>query len=149
MKPRMTLPNLQDERDGRLTQSMKTQLRLKKTRKLAHIDPKAKTRTLPRRMRNKTNTRQRKGTNLIAAVRAERRVRGQKAERGRTSTKVMTKEVALRAKTEVLLRKKRSQNPIIVEIERRVMRWIKRIKKTSKEEMGKELEQSQKARKDQ
>lgn len=46
MKPRMRLLKFQEERDGPPAQSMKKQLRVKKTRNLGHIDPKAKKRTL-------------------------------------------------------------------------------------------------------
>lgn len=91
----------QEKRDGSLTQSTNTQLRVKKTRKLGHIDPKAKKRTMMRRMRIIANTRQRNGINLKAAVKAEKRVGGLKAKRRVTSTKVMTEEVAQGAKTKL------------------------------------------------
>lgn len=46
MRPRMLLLKLQEERDGPPAQSTNTQLRVKKTRKLDLIDPKAKKRKL-------------------------------------------------------------------------------------------------------
>lgn len=97
----MRLLKLQEEKDGPLTQSANTQLRVKKTRKLGHIDPKAKKRRMMRKMRILANTRQRNGINPKAAVKAEKRVGGLKAERRVTSTKVMTEEVAQRAKTKM------------------------------------------------
>lgn len=144
----MRLIKLQEERDGPPTQSMNTQLRVKKTRNLGHIDPKVKKRTLWRRMRRKAKTRRRKGRHLKAAVKAEKRVGGQKAERRVTSAKVMTEEVARGAKTEMLVRKKKSQNLITPEIEIKVMSPKKGIKRTPKEKMVKELGQSHKARKE-
>ncbi len=149
MRPRMRLLKLREERDGPPTQSMNTLQRVKKTRKLGHIDPKAKKRTLLRRMRSIANTRQRKEIHLKAAAKAGIRVGGQKAERRVTSTKVMTEEVSLGAKTEMLLGKKRSQNLITVKIEIRVMSPIKSIKRIPKEEMVRELGRSHKARKEQ
>lgn len=149
MRPRKRLLKLREERDGPPAQSMSTRLRVKKTRKLGRIDPKAKKTTLSRRMRSIANTRQRKEINLKVAAKAGKRVGGQKAERRVTSTKVMTEEVSLGAKTEMLLGKKRSQNLITVKIEIRVMSPIKSIKRTPKEEMVRELGQSHKARKEQ
>lgn len=146
MRPMKTLLKLQEESGGPPTQSMTTPLRVKKTRKLGHIDPKAKKRMLLRRMRSKANTRQRKGTSLKAAVRAETRVGGQKAERRATSIKVTTEEVAQGAKTEMLVRKKGSPNLITVKIEIRVMSLIK--SRTPKEEMVRERGRGQRARKD-
>lgn len=147
MRPRMRL--LQEERDGPPTQSANTQLRVKKTRKLGHVDPKAKKRTLLRRMISKANTRQRRGINLKAAAKAEKRVGGQEVERRLRSTKVMTEEVAQGAKTEMLRRKKRSQKLITIKIEIRVRSRIESIKRTAKEEMVRKLGQSRKARKEQ
>ena len=97
----MRLLKLQEEKDGPLTQSANTQLRVKKTRKLGHIDPKAKKRTMMTRMRIIANTRQRNGINPKAAVKAGKRVGGLKAERRVISTKVMTEEVAQGAKTKM------------------------------------------------
>lgn len=145
MTTRVRLLKLQEERGAPL----KTQLRVKRKRKLGHTDPKAKRRTLPRRMRSKVNTRQRKEINLKAAAKAETRGGGQKAERRITSIKVMTKEVAQRAKIEMLQRKRRSLNLIIVKIEIKVTSLIKSIGKTPKEEMVRELGQSHEARKEQ
>lgn len=145
----MTLLKLQEERGEPPTQSMNTQLRVKKTRKLGHIDPKAKTRTLLRRMRSIANTRQRKEINLKAAAKAEKRIRGQKAERRLTSTKVMTGKAAQRAKTKMLVRKKRSQSRITIKIKVRVMTPTKSRRRTPKEEMVRELGQSPKVRKNQ
>lgn len=140
--------NLQEERDGPPTQSMNTQLRVKKTRKLSHIGPKAKKTVLLRRMRSIANTRQRKEKSLKAAVKAEKRVGGQKAEKSLRNTKVMTGEVSQGAKTEMLI-KKRSQNLIKIKIEIRAKSLIKSIKRIPKEEMVRELGQSLKARKEQ
>lgn len=148
MMPRMRLLKLQEESDGPPARSMNTQLRVKKTRKLDLIDPKAKKRTLKRRMRNTANRRQRKAANLKAAVKAEKRVEGQKAERRVTSTKVITRETAQGAKTEVLIRKKRSPNLITIKIEIRVTSLIKSIKRIQKEETVRGLGQSHKARKE-
>lgn len=147
MRARMRLLKLQEERDGPPTQRMNTQLRVKKTRN-GHIDPRAKRRTLLRRMRSKANTRRRKGINPKAAVKAEKRVGGQKAERRVTNTKVMTEEVAQGAKTEMLTRKKRSPNLITIRIGIRVTSPIKKLKRIPKEEMVRELGRSHKARKD-
>lgn len=143
MMTRVRLLKLQEERGAPL----KTQLRVKRKRKLGHTDPKAKKRTLQRRMRSKVNTRQRKEINLKAAAKAETGG-GQKAERRITSIKVMTKEVAQRAKIEMLKRKRRSLNLIIVKIEIKVTSLIKSIGKTPKEEMVRELGQSHEARKE-
>lgn len=101
-----------------------------------------------RRMRSQANTRQRKGINLRAAAKAEKRVGGQKAERRVTSTRVMTEEVAQGAKTEMLIRKKRSQSLIRVKIEIRAMSLIKNIERTPKDGTVRELGRSQKARKE-
>lgn len=147
--PRMRQLKLQEERDGPPTQSRTTQLRVKKTRKLGHTDPKAKKRTLLRRMTSIANTRLRKEINLEAAVKAEKRVGGQKAERRLTSTKVMIEEVAQGARTEMLIRKRGSQSLITVKIEIRAMSLIKSIKRIPKEGMVRELGQSHEARKDQ
>lgn len=147
MSPRMRLLKHQKERDGPPTQRVNTP-RVKKTRKLGHIDPEAKRKTLLRRMRSKANTRQRKEINLKAAVKAERRVGGQKAERRVTNTKVMTEEVTQGAKTEMLVRKRRSQNLNKIKIRIRVTSPIKSLKRIPKEEMVRELGQSHKARKE-
>lgn len=148
MRPRVRFPKVQEERDGPLTQSTNTPLRVKKTRKLGHVDPKAMKRRKLRRMISKASTRQRRGINLKAAAKAEKRVGGQKAERRLTSTKVMTEEAAQGAKTEMLKRKKRSQKLITVKIEIRVMSLIKSIKRTPEEKMVRKLGQSHKARKE-
>lgn len=115
---------LQEVRGGPLTQSTNTQQKVKKTRKAAHVDPKAKKVTLARRMRSKVNTKQRRGINLTAAAKVEKRAEGPKAERRLTSIKVRTEEVAQEAETETLKIKKRSQRAIIAKIEIRVMGQI-------------------------
>lgn len=130
-------------------QSTNTQRRVKKTRKAAHVDPKAKKGTLARRMRSKVNTKQRRGINLTAVAKVEKRAEGPKAERRLTSIKVRTEEVAQEAETETLKIKKRSQRVIIVKIEIRVMGQIKSIRRTPKAEMARELGQSLAARKEQ
>lgn len=149
MKPRMTLLQLQQERDAHPTLNMKTRLRVKKTGRVVHIGPKVKMGMLVRRRRNKANTSQRKETNLEVAVKAEKRVSGPEAERKGTSIKVMTGEVALGAETEVLPRKRRSQILIRVRTERKVMSLRKRLKMRTKAELGADLGQSQRARRDQ
>lgn len=126
---------LQDERDGLPTPSPNTQLTEKKTRK----HPKAKMRTPLRRVISRANTRQRRGTNLKAAAKAEKRVGGQRAERKITSIKAMTEEVAQEAKSEMLKRKKGGQKLITV----KTGISIKRTPKVRK------LRQSHKARKGQ
>lgn len=143
MKQRMRI--LQGERDGLPTPSTNTQLTVKKTRK----HPKAKMRTLLRRAISKANTRQRRGTNLKAAARAEKGAGGQRAERKITSIKVMTEEVAQEAKSEMLKRKKGSQKLITVKTGIRATSRIKSIKRTPKEETVRKLGQSHKARKGQ
>lgn len=149
MKPRTRLLNPQEESDGPPTPSTNTHLRVKKTRKVGHIDPKAKTRIPLRKMRSiAANTRKRKEINLKVAAKAEKRAGGQKAERRVTSTRVMTEEVAHGAKTEMLTRKTRSQNLITIKIGIRVMSPIRSIKRIPKEETARELGQSHKARKD-
>lgn len=137
---------LQEVRGGPPTQSTNTQQKVKKTRKAAHVDPKAKKGTLVRRMRSKVNTKQRRGINLTAAAKVEKRAEGPKAERRLTSIKVRTEEVAHEAETETL---KRSQRVIIAKIEIRVMGQIKSIRRTPKAEMVRELGQSLAARKEQ
>lgn len=149
MRPKMRPTKVQEERDRPPAPSMKTQLRLKKTRKLGLIDLRAKKRILQRRMRSIANTRQGKEINLKVAVKVEKRVEGQKAERRVTSTKMMTGEVVQRAKTEMLTRKRRSLNLITAKIDIRAMSLTKSIKRTQKEEMQRDLEQHQKARKEQ
>ena len=147
MRPRKILLNPQEEKDRPPTQSMNKQLMVKKTRKADHIDPKVKKRTLLRRTRSKANTRQRKEINLKVAAKAEKIGEGQKAGRRVTSTEVTTEEAARGVKTEMLARKKRSQKLITIKIKIRVTSQIKSIKRTPKEEMVRELEQSHKARK--
>lgn len=144
--PKKRRLKLQEERDGPPTQSMNVQLRVKKRRKAVHTDLKAKKRTMLKRMRSIANTRQRKKINLKAAVKAERRVRGRKAERRVTKTKVRTEKVARGAKTEI--RKKSSPSLIKVKIEIRVMTLIKSLKRMPKVKMARRLGQSHKARKD-
>lgn len=140
---------LQEVREGPLTQSMNTQGKVKKTRKAAHVDPKAKKGTLARRMRSKVNTKQRRGISLTAAAKVEKRAEGPKAERRLTSIKVRTEEVVQEAETEMLKIKKRSQRAIIAKIEIRVMGQIKSIRRTPKAEVARELGQSLAARKEQ
>lgn len=148
MIPKMRQQKLLEEREGPPAQSVNTQLRVKKIRKLGLTDPKAVKRTLHRRMRSTANRRQRKEANLKAAVKAERRVEGQKAERRVTSTKVTTREITLGAKTAALVRKKRSMNLITVKTEIRATSLIKSIKRMQKEETVRELGQSHKAKKE-
>lgn len=143
----MTLLKLQEEKDEPPTPNMNTQLRVKKTRDLGHVDPKAKKRTQLRRMTSQANTRQRRRINPKAAAKAEKRVGGLKAERRPTSVKVMTEETAQGAKTEMTKRKKRSQKLITVKIEIRARSPIKSIMMTAKEEMTRKSGQSHKARK--
>lgn len=149
MRTKMKILKVQEERDGPLTQSRNTPLRVRKTRKLGHVDPRAMKRRQLRRTISKANTRQKRGINLKAAAKAETRVGGQKAERRLTSTKVMTEEVAQGAKTEMLKRKRRIQKLITVKIEVRVMSLIKSIKKMPEEKIVRKLGQSHKARKEQ
>lgn len=59
-----------------------------------------------------------------------------------------TREIAQGAKTEVLIRKKRSLNLITIKIKISFRRLIKSIKRIQKEEMVRELGQSHKARKE-
>lgn len=139
---------LQEVRGGPPTQSTNTQRKVKKTRKAAHVDPKAKKGTLARRMRSKVNTKQRRGINLTAAAKVEKRAEGPKAERRLTGIKVRTEEVAQEAETEMLKIKKRSQRVIIAKIEIRVMGQIKSIRRTPKAEMARELGQSLAAKKE-
>lgn len=134
---------LQHERDGLPTPSTNTQLTVKKTRKHP------KMRTLLRRAISKANTRQRRGTNLRAAAKAEKRVGGQRAERKITSIKVMAEEDAQEAKSEMLKRKKGSQKLTTVKIGVRATSRIKSIKRTTKEETVRKLGQSHRARKGQ
>lgn len=148
MTLRVRLLKLHEEKDGPLTQGTNTQQRVKKTRILGHIDPKAKKRTMVRRMKSKANTRQRKGINLKAAAKVEKRVGGQKAERRVANTKVMTEEVAQGAKIKMQAKKKRSQNRI-TKIETRDVSQIKNPKRTREEEILRELEQSHEARTEQ
>lgn len=93
------------------------------------------------------NTRQGKGRNLKVAVKAEKRVEGQKAERRVTSTKLMTGKGVQRAKTETLIRKRRSPNLSTTRIKVKVTSLTKSIKRTQKEEMLRDPDQ--KARKEQ
>lgn len=148
MRAKMRLLKLQEERDGPPTRSMNKQLRGKKTRNLGRTGPEAKKRILRRRMRNIANIRQRKEINLIAAAKAGKRVGGQKAERRVTSTKVMTEEVSLGARTETLSGKRRSPNLITVKMEIRVTSPIKSIKRTPKDGMVREPGQSREAGKE-
>lgn len=148
MRTKVKILKVQEERDGPLTQSRNTPLRVRKTRKLGHVDPRAMKRRQLRRTISKANTRQKRGINLKAAAKAETRVGGQKAERRLTSTKVMTEEVAQGAKTE-MLKKRRIQKLITVKIEVRVMSLIKSIKKMPEEKTVRKLGQSHKARKEQ
>ncbi len=148
MRPKMKLLKLQEERDAPPTQGRNTQWRVKKTRKLGHTDRKAKKRTMQRRMRSKANTRQRKGINLKAAVKAERRVGGRKAKRKVTNTKLTTEDIAQGAKTEMPAKKKKSQNQITIKTEIRVVSPIKSRKKMPKEEIVREPEQSHEAKKE-
>lgn len=99
-------------------------------------------------MRSIANTRQEKEINLKVAVKAEKRVEGQKAERRFTSTKMMTGEVVQRAKTEMLTRKRRSLNLITTKIKIKPTSLTKSIKRTQKKKMLRDLEH-QKARKEQ
>lgn len=99
-------------------------------------------------MRSTANTRRRKESDLKAAVRAEKKIKGQKAERRVTSIKVMTGEVARGAKIEMLIRKKRSPNLITAKTETRVPNLIKGIKKTQRVEMVREQGQSPEAKKE-
>lgn len=100
-------------------------------------------------MRGIANTRQRKEINLKAAVKAEKRVEGPKAERSATSTKAMRGEAAQGAKTKTLTRKRESQNLITAKIEIRATNLTKSIKRTQKEVMVTEQGQHQKARREQ
>lgn len=102
MKLRMKILELQEERDGRLVQSMKNQMKIKKTRKLGHIDPRAKKGMLPRRMKSKAKTKRRKVINLEVVAKAKKRAEGQGAEIKVTGTKVMRGEVAPEAEREIL-----------------------------------------------
>lgn len=145
MRLRVRLLKLHEEKDGPPPQGTNTQQRVKKTRILGHIDPKAKKRTMLRRMRNRANTSQRKGINLKAAAKAEKRVGGQKAERRVANTKLKREEVAQGAKIAMQAKKKRSQNQI-TKIEIRDVSQIKNLKRTRKEEIVRELEQSREAR---
>lgn len=147
MKARMR--PLQEVRGGPLTQRMNMQLKVKKTRKAVRVDPKAKKGTLARRMRSKVNTNRRRGINLTAAAKVEKRAEGPKAERRLTSIKVRTEEVAQEAETKTLKIKKRSQRAIIAKIEIKVMGQIKSIRRTPKAEVARELGQSLAARKEQ
>lgn len=131
----------QGERGGSPTQNMNTQLRLKKTKTLSLIGLKVKKSVL-KRMRSRANTEQRKKISLKVAVKAETRVKGQEAEIGVPSRKVMIEEVVPEVKKEMLIRKKRSRIQITVKIEIRVMNLIKNLKKTQKEKMVRELGQS-------
>lgn len=132
----------QKERNRPPNQSMNIQPRVKETRKLRLAGPKAKTRTLQRKMRSIANTRQRKETDLIARKRV-----GPKAEEGITSTQVMTNEVAQGAKTEMPVREKRKQNLINSEKEISILTPMKSLETMQKEEMVRES-QSHKARKE-
>lgn len=100
-------------------------------------------------MRSITNTRQRKEINLKVAVKAEKKIKGQKAERRLIHIKVMTGEVAQGAKIEMLIRKKRSPNLIAAKTEIRVMNLKKSIRKTQKVEMVSEQGQNPEAKKEQ
>lgn len=147
MRTRMRILKVQEERDGPLTQSRNTPLRVRKTRKLGHADPRAVKRRQLRKTISKASTRQKRGINLKAAAKAETRVGGQKAERRLTSTKVMTEEVAQGAETEMLKRKRRNQKLIKVKMEIRVMSLTKSIKKMPEEKIMRKL--GHKARKEQ
>ena len=61
----------------------------------------------------------------------------------------MTGEVAQGAKTETVIRKKKNLNLIAVKIKTRATSLTRNIKRTQKEKMVRELEQSQKARREQ
>lgn len=148
MKARTGLPKLREERGDPQARSMKKQLRIKKTRKLGHIDPRAETTMPQRRMRSTANTRQRNEINLKVPVKAGKKVEDQKAEIKIISTKVTTGKVGQKAKTVVFLRKKRNQNPIIVKIEINVKGLRKSVTRTQRE-MVRGLGQSQKVKKEQ
>lgn len=148
MRARTKLLKLREERGAPQAPSMKKQLRIKKTRELAHIGPRAERTMLQRRMRSTANTRQRNEINLKAPVKARKKAEDQRAGINLRSTKVMTREVGQEAKTVVFIRKKRNQNLITAKIEISVMSQRKSIMRTLKE-MEKGLGQSQIVKKDQ
>lgn len=119
------------ERDGPLTLNMITQLRGKKTRNLAPVDPEAK------RRKRKANTSQRSAINPKAE---------KKAETSLTSIKVMDEEVAQGAKPKMTKKMKRLR-PTTAKSEK-AMTLIKSIERKPKEETGRKAGQSPKARKE-
>lgn len=129
------------ERDGPLTPNRITQLRGKKTRNLAPVDPEAKKR------KRKANTSQRRAINPKAAAKAEKKAGDQKAETSLTSIKVMEEEVAQGAKPKMTKEKKRSR-PTTAKSETKAMTLIKSIERKPKEETGRKAGQSPKARKE-
>lgn len=148
MRARTKLLKLREERGAPQAPSMKKQLRIKKTRELGHIGPRAETTMLQRRMRSTANTRQRNEINLKAPVKARKKAEDQRVEIKLRSTKVMTGEVGQEAKTVVFKRKKRNQNLITAKIEISVMSQRKSIMRTLKE-MERGLGQSQIVKKEQ
>lgn len=128
------------ERDGPLTLNMITQLRGKKTRNLAPVDPEAKKR------KRKANTNQRRAINPKAAAKAEKKAGDQKAETSLTNIKVMDEEVARGAKPKMTKKRKRLR-PTTAKSEK-AMTLTKSIVRKPKEETGRKAGQSPKARKE-
>lgn len=105
------------EREKPPPRKMRTRLRLKKTRRVGHIDPRAKMR------RSKANTGQRKEMHRKVAVKAERRLTD-------------TGEVAQGVRTEMVERNVGSPNPITIMIEVKVMTLINVIARIDQQKIG-------------
>lgn len=127
------------EKDGPLTLKRITQLRERKTRNLAPVDPEAKKR------KRKANTSQRRAINPKAAAKAEKKAGDQKAETSLTSIKVMEEEVAQGAKPKMT--KEKRLRPTTAKSETKATTLIKSIERKPKEEAGRKAGQSPKARK--
>lgn len=135
------------ERENCPIQPASTRLRVKRTRNVL-IDPEAK-KTPTKRMRSIANTKRRSGTSLTVAAEVGRRAGGRRAEKRVINIKVMRKEAARRAKTNIHRRKRRRKSPKLIRRRKvRVMTLIKNRKTTPKEETAKVREQNQKARKE-